>query len=107
MMEKLKKTNKARTDKAIKAYNRGFNVRFTDANNETYTMSLLGFYLDTRTGKSVDLTSMCRETMQSIVDAARAKTLNDAIGKKLCVTASEKVSGNGKRYTRYTIEAAE
>lgn len=95
------------TTNTIKAYNRGFNVKFADADNTIYTMELLGFYLDTKTGKSVNLTDMCRQIMQGIVDATRSKSLNQAVGKKLCVTATEKISSNGRRYTRYTIEAAE
>lgn len=95
------------TTNTIKSYNRGFNVKFADADNTVYTMELLGFYLDTKTGKSVNLTDMCRNIMQGIVDATRSKSLNQAVGKKLCVTASEKISSNGRRYTRYTIEAAE
>lgn len=95
------------TTNTIKSYNRGFNVKFADADNTVYTMELLGFYLDTKTGKSVNLTDMCRNIMQGIVDATRSKSLNQAVGKKLCVTATEKISSNGRRYTRYTIEAAE
>ena len=72
-----------------------------------YPMELFCFYYNTSTGAHLNLMDSCRTILQSIVDVTKSKTLNQAIGKKLCVTSYQRVSAKGTPYTKYRIEAAE
>lgn len=72
-----------------------------------YPMELFCFYYNVSTGAKLDLMSSCRSILQSIVNVTRSKSLDQAIGKKLCVTSYQKISSKGTPYTKYIIEAAE